>query len=192
VQPSTTDHQTAVADYRPAGQAIPHPAVRSSRDGATNTVSDEQVGRVRTYIYGTMNQRGPPTHVVRQDSGRTAIWRGGLQYENAVSECSNPGSQGRTSCAPSPGRQRPVMFRLPGLSSIGSNSAERLHCLTQDGHTTHNPQRTRRTVEDAVCIQRPEVRSLRPDLATLPGGRNDWAGGSTRVYIAPRSSFSGP
>jgi len=150
------------------------------------------VGRSPEDINGPRNQRGTSTGTGRHDPRLTAIRRGSLRFEDAVSECLDLGSQS------SPGRplnsrgQRPEISRLPGIFRVGLNSVERLHCSSPDGYTTQARQLSRRTVKDAVCIQPLEGSSLKPDLATCPVGRNDRAGRHTSFYTTPGSSFWEP
>jgi hypothetical protein len=70
------------------------------------------------------------------DPGHTAIWRGRPQFEDAVSERLDIGSQSDSGCYTGPRRQRPEISLLPGRFRIGLNSVESLDCATQDGHMT--------------------------------------------------------
>jgi hypothetical protein len=149
------------------------------------------MGRSLEEASGPRNQRGPATGTGRYDPRRTTIWRVSQRSEDAVSECLDIGSQGGSSYSPGSRRQRSEISRFPRLFRVGLQSVERLDCLTPDGHTTQARQLSRRTVEDAVCIQPPEGNSLRPDFATRPRRRNDRAGGPTSFYITPGSSFRG-
>src|SRR5882757_3363186 len=193
VQPARGDRRPAESDNHPSGTDPTSPArVRSHQTGTTDTDPEERTGRSLEETSGPRNQRGPTAGTGRYDPGRTAIWRGSPRFEDAVSECLDVSSQGGSGCSPGPGRQRPEISRLPGLFTVGSNSVERLDCSTPDGHTTQARQLSRRTVEDAVCIQPPEGNSLRTDLATREGRRNDRAGRPTSFYTTPGSSFWGP
>jgi len=109
-----------------------------------------------------------------------------------VSECPILSGSGSPDSPPAVQVLRTEVFRLTGLFSVRSNSVESLDCSTLHGHMTQVRQVSRRTIEDAVRIQPPEGSSLRPDLATRLGGRNDGARRPTRFYTTARSSFWGP
>jgi len=192
VRAPTTNYRSAAADHRPADKAIPAPAVRSYRAGTTNTDSDDRTGRSQGETRSRRNRRGATAGTGGDEPGRMAIWRGSPQFEDAVGEHLDVGSQGSPGCSPGPGRLRPEIPRLPGLFRVGSNSVERLDCSTPDGNTTQTRQLSRRTGKDAVCIQSPESSSLGPDFTTRPGGRNNRAGRPTSFYTTPGSSFWGP
>jgi len=187
----TTDNRSTAADHRPANETVPAPAMRPYRAGTTNTNSQERTGRSLEETNGTRNQRGFATGTGRHDPRRTAIWRGSPRFEHAVSEWVDVSSRSSPGCSPGFGRQRPEMSRLPRLFRVESNSVRRLDCSTPDGHTTQARQLSRRTFEDAVCIQSPEGSRLRPDLATRPGRRNDRVGRPTSIFTTPGSSFCG-
>jgi len=188
----TTNHRSTMADHRPKGKAVPAPAMRPYRVRAADTDSGERTERSPEETRGTRNERKPATRTGGHDPGHTAIWRGSPQFEDAVRECLDVGSQSGPSGPPGARGQRPEISRLPRLSRVGSDSVERLDCSTPDGHTTQTRQISRRTVHDAVCIQLPDGNSLWPDFATSLGGRNDRAGRSTSFDTTTGSSFWRP
>jgi hypothetical protein len=188
----TADYRPATADHRPANEIVPAPAVRSYRARTTNPDAEDRTGRSLEETTSSKNQQGFTTGTGRYDPGSTAIWRGSPRFEDAVSECVDISSQSGSGGSPGARRQRSEISRLPGLFRVGSNSVKGLDCSTPDGHTTQTRQLSRRTVEDAVRIQPPEGNSLRRDIATRPGGRNDRAGRPTSFDITPGSSFWGP
>jgi len=192
LQGSTANHRPTAADHGRTNEADPAPAVRPYRVRATDTDSDEWMGRGQKETCSTRDGRGPSTRTGGYDPGCTTIWRGSPQFEDAVSECLDIASQSGPSCSTCSERQRSDVSRLPRHFRVGSISVERLDCSTSNGNTTQTRHLSRRTVQDAVRIQLPEENSLRTDLATCPGGRNDRAGRPTSFYKTPGSSFWGP
>jgi len=188
----TTDHRSTATVDGPASEAVPTPVMRPHQVRTTDADSEERTGRSPEGTNSPRNQRGTSTRVGGDDPRRTTFWRGSPQFEDAVSERLDLSGQSGSGCSSGSGGQRPEISRLPGLFRVGSNSVERLDCSTPDGHTTQADQLSRRTVEDAVPIQPPEGNSLRTDLATRPGGRNDRAGRPTSFYTTPGSSFGDP
>jgi len=187
----TTNYRPAAGHHNPADEAIPAPAVRPYRAASVDTDSDERTRRSEEETRSTRDGWRPLTRTGRHDTGRTVIWRGIPQFEDAVSECLDVGSQDGPSCPPSCRGQRPEISQFPGLFRVGSNSVEKLDCSTPDGRTTQTRQLSRRTVEDAIGIQPPEWSSVRPDFATRSGGWKDRAGRPTSFYTTPWSSAWG-
>jgi len=192
VRAPTTNHWSATADHRPTGEAISAPAMQPYRVRTTDLDSDGQEGQSQTETHSTRNGREASTRTSGYDPGLTAIWRGRPQFDDAVSKLHDVSSQSGSGCGPCSRESRQEISRLPGLFRVRSNSVGRLHCSTPDGYTTQTLQLSRQAVEDAVCIQPPQGNSLEPDLATRPGGQNDWAGRPTSIDTSPGSSFWGP
>ena len=96
----TTDHRSTAADHRSANEAVPAPAVRPYRAGATHSDSDKRMGRSLKETYGTRNRQGHVTRTRRYDPGCTAIWRGSPQFEDAVSKCIDISSESGTGGSP--------------------------------------------------------------------------------------------
>jgi hypothetical protein len=159
--------------------------VRPYRVGAADTDSDERTGRSQEETRSTRDEGKPPTRTGGYELGRTAIWRASPQFKDAVSKCLNTGSQSSARGSPSSRGQTSEISPLPRHFWVGSNSVERLDCSTPDGNTTQAHQFSRRTVEDAVHIQPQQGSSLKPDLGTRPGGRNERAGRPTSFYTTP-------
>jgi hypothetical protein len=186
---STADHRPTAANSRSADEIVPAPAVRPHQARTTNTDPEGLAGRSPEEINGPRNQRGTSTGTGRHDPRRTAIWRGSLWLEDAVSKSLELGSQSSPGRPPNSRGQTPAISRLPGLFRVRLNSVPGLHRSTPDGHTTQPCQLSRRTFKDVVYIQPLEGNRRRPDLATPPGGWNDRAGRPISFYTTPGSSF---
>jgi len=134
VRAPTTNHRSTTTHHRPADDAIPAPAMRPYQVRTTDADCDGRKGPSPTKTYSTRDERGPLTGTGGYNPGHTAIWRGSPQFEVAVSECLDTGSQGGPSRSSGSGRQRSEISRLPGHFRVGSNSVEKLDCPIPDGN----------------------------------------------------------
>jgi len=189
--PSTYNRITE-ADHGPAITTVPVSAVRPFDIRTTVEGIETRAGWSQVNSESGRNGQRALTGVGRYDVRRSTIRTGSPSCEDAVTQCSVLSSLGSPDSPPATGRPRTEDSWLPGLLRVTMNSVERLHCSTLDGYMTQALLLSWRTVEDQVCIQPPKGRSLWPDFATRPGGRNNRAGKPTSCYTTPGSSFWGP
>jgi len=129
----------------------------------------------------------------QDDPGLSAIYGGSPCCEDAGSQCCFISSRSNSRGSHGSRGLRPEISPLPGRFRIGSHSlVELADGSTPDGHTTEACQPSQRTGQDAVCIQQSERHSLRPDLATRVGGRNNRTAKPISFDTTPESSLRGP
>jgi hypothetical protein len=100
VQPPTADHRPTVTYHRPTGEAVPAPMGRSYRVDMTDTDPDRQMGRGLEETCSARSRRRASTGIGGYDPGYTALWGGGLWFEDTVTEWSNISSQGGSGYSP--------------------------------------------------------------------------------------------
>jgi hypothetical protein len=191
VEAPTINHP-ATTDHRPAGEAIPAPTVRPYQDRGANMDSDGRTRQASKEAHSSRDQQRAARGIGGHYQGCTAIVRGCLQFEDAVIECQDDGSQSGPSCSPASRGQRLEVSRLPGLFRVGSNSYERMDCSTVVGNTTETRPLSRGTVEDTVRIQPPEMNHLGPNPTTGQEGSDNRARRPTNMYTTLGSSFCAP
>jgi len=123
-------------DYKPGGKSLPTGQIESFQDGEQNMGPNKRMGRIQKEICGTRHRQEAAGGTERNDPKRTAIWRGGLRLEDAVSQCSNICTQGSSGSSSGIGIQWPEISRLHGLFNIWSHFVERWDCSTPDGYLT--------------------------------------------------------
>jgi len=192
VQSPSSDNRFTEADHGSTGPTVSTSAVCPLRDWSQDSGTRNCSRRSQDRMTGSRMQRTTPGGSGGNEQGRTTTWRGSPPFEHAVSQCSSIGSPGSSHGPSDSRRQRPETSRLPGLFRVGSNSIERLDCLTPDGDMTQTHQLSRWTVNDAVRIQPPEGPILRPDQPTRPAGWNDSAGDLLAFIQLLEAAFGDP
>jgi len=193
VQLPRGDRRPAESNNYPPGTG-PTPPARMRSYQLRDTIDDppERIGGSPTNPPDSRDRRRSEEGIGRHDQGRPLSQRGGLEFEDAVSECAILSRTGSASSPPLSRRQRIEISRLPGLFRIGSNLVERLDCATPNRHPPYTQQVPRRAGEDEVRLQSPERDCPETDIATRPRQRRGRAGTPTSFYTTPGSSFWGP
>jgi len=192
VRSPSPDNRITETDHRPADRTSPTSTMWSFNIRTTAADIDAGTGGSQENSEDGRHRRRHTTGTGCNDMGRQTVDRWSPSFEDAVSQCAIIIGSGSSNSPPATRRPRTEVSQLPGHFHIVSSSVERLHCSSPDSQTMQTREVPRRAVEDAVRIQSPEGSGSRPDFATRPAGRRDWARRPASLSTTPGSSVWGP